>query len=71
VLMCGFGWLVEPISWTLVAAVWTYNLAWIFVLGAVRLITERFASYRTARHIKSARMVNQSLQPHVPPFAPA
>jgi len=31
----------------------------------------RFATYRTARHIKSAQVVNQSLQPHVPPFAPA
>jgi len=71
VLMCGFGWLVEPISWTLVVSVWAYNLAWIFVLGAVRLITERFATYRTARHIKHAKVVNQSLQPHVLPLAGA
>jgi H+-transporting ATPase len=69
VLMCGLGWLVEPISWRLVGSVWVYNLAWMFVLGGVRLITERFAAYRTARDIKSAKLVNQSLQPHVPPFA--
>jgi hypothetical protein len=66
-------WLVSPISWTLIAAVWGYNLAWMFVLGAVRLVTERFATYRTARHLKSASLVYQSLQPQVPPFmgAPA
>ena len=51
--------------------VWAYNLIWIFVLDGVRLITERFATYRTARRIKSAEVVNQSLQPHVPPFVRA
>ncbi|HZD50146.1 MAG TPA: plasma-membrane proton-efflux P-type ATPase [Silvibacterium sp.] len=71
VLMCGFGWLVESISWSLVAAVWIYNLVWMFALGGVRLVTERFAAYRTARHMKSAALVNQSLQPHVPAFAGA
>ena len=69
VLMCGFGWVVEPISWTLVGSVWGYNLVWMVVVGAVRLITERFATYRTARHMKSAKLVNQSLQQQVPTFA--
>jgi H+-transporting ATPase len=69
VLMCGFGWLVPSISWTLVASVWVYNLVWMLVLGAVRLITERFVNYRTVRHLRSVAMVSQSLQPHVPPFA--
>jgi len=32
-----------------------------FVLGAVRSITERFISYRTARHIRSTSLVNQKL----------
>ena len=41
VLMCGFGWLVPPIPWTTIAWVWAYNLAWLFVLGGVRLATER------------------------------
>lgn len=66
VLMCGFGRVVEPIVWRLVGWVWVYNLAWMFVLGGVRLITEQFATYRTARHIKSVALVNQSLQAHVP-----
>jgi H+-transporting ATPase len=64
VLMCGFGWLVAPIPWKLIGWVWAYNLAWMFVLGGVRLITERFADYATARQTKSADVVNRSLQPY-------
>jgi H+-transporting ATPase len=66
VLMCGCGWLMDPISWRLVGWVWVYNLIWMLMLGGVRLITERFAAYRTARHLKSVNLMNQSLQPHVP-----
>ncbi|MGZ8915918.1 MAG: plasma-membrane proton-efflux P-type ATPase [Methylobacter sp.] len=64
VLMCALGWLVEPISWTLIAWIWAYNLVWMFLLGAVRLETERFIDFRTARHMKSLEVVNQSLQAH-------
>jgi H+-transporting ATPase len=62
VLMCAFGWLVAPIPWKLIGCVWAYNLAWMFVLGGVRLIAERFADYRTARQVLSADVVNRSLQ---------
>jgi H+-transporting ATPase len=64
VLMCAFGWLVAAIPWKLIGWVWVYNLAWMFVLGGVRLITERFADYRTARQVLSADVVNRSLQPY-------
>ena len=69
VLMCGLGWLVPSISWTLIGWVWVYNIAWMFVLGCVRLMTERFATYRTARHLKSVDMVNQTLHPQSAAFA--
>jgi H+-transporting ATPase len=62
VLMCGFGWLVPSISWTLIGWVWVYNLAWMFVLGGVRLITERFADYRTGTQVASAYLLNQPLR---------
>ncbi|MBP9806386.1 MAG: hypothetical protein KBE22_15980 [Candidatus Accumulibacter sp.] len=65
-LMCGFGWLVPAIPWKLIGWVWVYLIAWLFVLGSARLIYDRFASYRTARHLKHAALVNQSLQPHIP-----
>ena len=60
----GFGWRVPPIAWTLIGWVWAYNIAWMFMLGGVRLITERFAAYRTIRQIRSADTVNQSLRLH-------
>jgi H+-transporting ATPase len=68
ILMCALGWLVESISWQLIAWVCAYSLAWMFLLGAVRLITERFVDYRTARHIRSLEIVNQSLQAGVSPL---
>jgi H+-transporting ATPase len=61
VLMCAFGWLVPAIPWTLIGWVWAYNIAWMFVLGGVRITTERFATYRTARQARSVRIVNQPL----------
>jgi H+-transporting ATPase len=41
--------------------VWVYNIAWMFVLGAVRLSAEKFATYRTARQARSVHIVNESL----------
>ncbi len=67
--MCAAGWLVAPISRTLIGAVWAYNIAWMFLMGGVRLVTERFADHRTARHVKSVVVVNQPLHPQAPAFA--
>jgi H+-transporting ATPase len=61
VLMCAFGWLVPAIPWTLIGWVWAYNLAWMLVLGAVRLIAETFATYRTARQARSVDLMSRSL----------
>jgi H+-transporting ATPase len=63
VLMCGYGWLVPQIPWPVIGWVWVYNIAWMFVLGAVRLIAEKFATYRTARQARSVHIVNESLGP--------
>ena len=64
VLMCGFGWLVPAIPWTLIALVWAYNLIWMVLLGGIRLLIERFATHRIERNLKSIAAVNKSLQPH-------
>ena len=61
VLMCGLGWLVTPIPWKLIAWVWAYNLVWMLLLGDIRIATELFVDHRTARHMKSTAIVNQSL----------
>jgi H+-transporting ATPase len=63
VLMCGFGWLVPPISWATIAWVWAYNLVWLFVLGGVRLATERLLDDLTARRMRSAAIVAAPLHP--------
>ncbi len=65
-LMCAFGWLVPQISWQTIGAVWAYNIVWMFILGAVRLATEKVVDFRTRHHQRSAAIVTQSLQPHVP-----
>ncbi len=62
-LMCGYGVLVPPIPWKLIAWVWVYLMAWLFILGSVRLICDRFAGYCTTRHMKSVHVINQPLQP--------
>jgi H+-transporting ATPase len=66
VLMCAFGWLVPPISWTTIGWVWAYNIVWMFALGGVRLATEQMVDHRGGKHRRSAEIVTQSLQPHVP-----
>jgi H+-transporting ATPase len=66
VLMCGFGWLVPAIPWPLIGLVWAYNLAWMFVLGGVRLGTERLLDHRTAGRQRSAGIVQASLHPQAP-----
>ncbi len=58
VLMCAFGLLVPQIPWKLIGMVWAYNLVWMVLMGAVRLATERFATYRTARHQRSIRLMS-------------
>lgn len=51
-------------------AIWTYTIAWMFILVAVRLATEKVAEFRTRHHQRSAEIITQSLQPHVPGSAP-
>jgi len=65
-LMCAFGWLVPAISWQAIGAVWAYNIAWMFVLGAVRLATEKLIDNRTAARARSGALVTQPLQTHLP-----
>jgi H+-transporting ATPase len=69
VALCYFGWLVPAIPLRLIGLVWLYCLAFMFVLGFVRKICERFAAGRTARERKSVEIVQRRLAPH-PAAAP-
>jgi len=66
ILMCAFGWLVTPISLRLIAWVWVYNLAWMFLLGGIRLVADAYIEHRTARAQRSFEVVNQPLHPNAP-----
>ncbi len=65
VLMCGFGWLVPAISWNTIGWVWAYNIAWVFILCGVRLITEKLVDDRTGQRIKHRDIITRPLQAHV------
>ena len=64
VLMCAFGWLVEPLSWSLIGIVWAYNLVLMFGLSAVRIAAENFVHHRSYYKKKNRELVNQSLRKH-------
>ncbi len=44
-LMCGFGWLVNPLPWTLIGAVWVYNLIWMLILDVVKITTIKLINH--------------------------
>jgi H+-transporting ATPase len=48
-LMCGFGWLVHPLPWTLIGAVWVYNLVWMVILDVVKMVTNKLLDNK-AKH---------------------
>lgn len=65
ILMCGFGWLVPQIPWILIAWVCGYTFLWMFVMGGVRIATERLIDLRTRRAAQSGALVTQPLHPHL------
>jgi H+-transporting ATPase len=63
--MCYFGWMVTPISLKLIGLIWAYCIAFMFVLGFVRLAVERFVDRRTARQRESVTLVERPLAPRL------
>ena len=64
VLMCGFGWIVPQISWTVIVWVWVYLLVWLCILGAVRVGMERLIDNRLDRRARLSEIVNAPLHQH-------
>jgi H+-transporting ATPase len=50
VLMCGFGWFVKAMPWTIIGLVWLYMIAWMFVLDEVKLAVYRKISHGQHSH---------------------
>ena len=64
ILMCGFGWLVPQLPWTLIGVVWGYNLVWMFVQDFAKLATYRMVEGRSHHHRRFFDTLNQPLHPH-------
>lgn len=60
-LMCGFGWLVEPISWPVIGVVWVFNLVCMVILAAIRRSIPKFLHFGTERHRHHRSLVTQRL----------
>ncbi len=37
VLMCGFGWIVTALPWTIIGLIWIYMLVWMLLLDGIKL----------------------------------
>ncbi|PWJ24095.1 H+-transporting ATPase [Branchiibius hedensis] len=61
VLMAAFGWLVPAISWGAILLVLVYCLVWVFIMGAVRVVSDRMIADRTATHLHHQALVTQDL----------
>jgi H+-transporting ATPase len=63
VLICGFGWFVPALSMKVIALTWAYNLVWMGLLGAIRILTEgRLVGRRPRSH--HAELIGRRLHPH-------
>ena len=65
VLMCGFGWIVPAISWSLIGWIWVYLLIWLGILGIVRKALEAAMDHRLKHRMKSVEMVGRRLHHHL------
>lgn len=63
VLMAGLGWLVPDISWAMVGLVLLYSVIWVFIMGAVRNISETLLDHRTSQQRRTAALVRSDLRP--------
>ncbi|MEM8631680.1 MAG: plasma-membrane proton-efflux P-type ATPase [Pseudomonadota bacterium] len=51
VLLCGFGWFVEPIPWSIIGLVWVYMLIWMVILDLAKVaMMARLQHPRTGAH---------------------
>lgn len=63
-LMCYMGWLVPSISLKTILIVWGYNLVWMFILGLVRISSEKFIDFKYYNN-KTTEIVNETLKKRV------
>jgi H+-transporting ATPase len=49
VLMCGYGWFVSAIPWTIIGMIWIYMLVWMLVLNVIKLALYKHMKIGTNR----------------------
>jgi H+-transporting ATPase len=50
--ICGFGWFVPSIPWSVIGFVWVYNLIWMLILDISKIITYRILEHRAIFQLK-------------------
>jgi len=65
VLMCGFGWLVTAIPWTIIGLVWVYMLVWMIVLNVMKLAIYHYMKIGSDRPQWYARFLRGRHPAHV------
>ena len=64
VLMCGFGWLVPPLPWTLIGWVWVYNLIWMVAQDLIKLVVYKGLELRRSHKTPFLSRLKQPLDFH-------
>ena len=64
VLMCGFGWLVPSLPWSVIGLVWVYNFVWVFIQDAVKVGVYYLIEDRPQHKQRFLKTVNQVLHGH-------
>ncbi|MBN2291332.1 MAG: HAD-IC family P-type ATPase, partial [Pirellulales bacterium] len=65
VLMCGFGWLVPQLPWSLIGVVWIYNLIWMVVQDFTKMGVIRMNEHKAGHHRVFLERLNKPLHEHV------
>lgn len=47
VLMCGFGWFVSAIPWTIIGLIWIYMLVWVLILNVIKIALYKYMKMGT------------------------
>ncbi len=64
--MCGFGWFVAVLPWTIIGLIHIHLLVWMLILDLVKLALQRKLSYGEHRHPNWYATFLKSRLPHLP-----
>ena len=65
VMMCGLGWIVTAIPWTIIGLIWIYMLVWMLVLNVIKLGIYRYMNIGTDQPQWYTRFLHSRHPAHV------